>query len=227
MSSGKTAKRTLATSAERFVTLRIVWILSMLFVAGRAGASEGAAPPSRSDLSVLPPPDADAFRVKAPLPQWDVGVLGGGAATARGDRDFGLEFWGALELDMTLLRERWDELGLGGRLRVGTSGFKDARFSLAPVAIVPIRDPVALDLSFGPLLATSGSGMLAGFEGSLGIGLRSVNLKGHYAHAHSLVLGYSQTFALDSVSQSEESMALWGALRVDAMWFVLPFGLLF
>lgn len=196
-------------------------------MAGQARASGGTGPQAESGASVLQPPDTNAFRMKAPSPQWDVGVLGGGSATERNDRGFGLEFWGALELDVSALRERWNELGLGGRLRAGTSGFKDARLSLAPVLILPIEDPVSLDVSFGPLLATSSAGMLAGFEGSLGIGLRSVNLKGHYAHVHTLVLGYSQTFALDSVPKSEESIAIWGAIRVDAMWFVLPFGMIF
>ncbi len=214
------------TSAEKIVRRAafVVFALS-LFGVGRGSAEE--ARPTTPQRSVLPPPDVDSFRVRAPSPQWDVGVALGGGAIERQGSGFGGEFLGALELDVSGLRERFREVGLGGRLRVGTLGFKDFRASLAPLLILPVSDPVALDLSFGPLLATSGEGPLIGFEGSLGVGLRSVNLKGHYAHVHTLVFGYSQTFALGDMPPSEETIAIWAGLRVDGMWFLLPFGLIF
>lgn len=226
MRFGRVGVRARATSAEKNVRSAafVVFALSLL---GALHALAEEARPTAPERSVLPPPDVDSFRVRAPSPQWDVGVVLGSGAIERQDSGFGGEFLGALELDVSGLRERFREVGLGGRLRVGTLGFKDFRASLAPLLTLPLSDPVALDLSFGPLLATSGQGPLVGFEGSLGVGLRSVNLKGHYAHVHTLVFGYSQTFALGDMPPSEETIAIWAGLRVDGMWFVLPFGVIF
>jgi|GEM_PF-1372424 len=167
-----------------------------------------------------------AFEIRAPEPQWDVGVtLGGGLYESQGSLDHGAFLLG-LEADTLLLRRRDQDAGLGFGLRFGTVHFQDTRLGLGPHLLLAVFDPVVIELGFRGLLIANGSGASPGVSPELRVGFRSLNLSGHYGHAHLLTFGSDFSFAMNEADDRART-TLYLTLRFDGMWLVAPIKALF
>jgi hypothetical protein len=174
----------------------------------------------------LPPPTAVSLQMRAPAPQWDAGLLlGGGAYEADGSLDHGAVRLG-LELDSVSLRQKETDLGLGITVSASTFNFQDGHFGLGIWSGLEVVSPWVVELALRGGIATDSHGASPEINPELRLGLRSLNLTGHYGHAHLLTLGSDLSLAVDS-ADSRPRTTLYAALRLDAMWLIAPIRALF
>jgi hypothetical protein len=174
-----------------------------------------------AELPLPPPHAATSVQMLARSPQWDVGVtLGGGVYESGGRLDRGA-FRLGLELDSIYLRRREADFGLGWTLSASTWNFGDARLGLGVLGTLQVLDPLSVELALRGGIVTDGNGASPSLTPELRLGLRSLNLKGQYSHAHLLALGTDFTFATDELDTRPRA-SIYAALRFDVMWLVAP-----
>jgi len=219
--------RCLLSSFQRLVqtlSLAIACGGTLSFASAEAHATEE--PNAEAPLPPLSEKAKRAFQFRAPEPQWDVGVtLGGGLYEAQGSLDHGAFLLG-LEADTMFLRRRDQDAGLGLGLRLGTVHFQDTRLGLGPHLLLATFDPLVIELGVRGLLIANGSGASPGVSPELRVGLRSLNLSGHYGHAHLLTFGTDFSFAVNDADDRART-TLYLTFRFDGMWIVAPFQALF
>lgn len=193
-----------------------------------AGAEEqdagAAATPDAPVAQVkIPPVNREALRPRAPSPAWDLGWSLGAGGLGRDALFQTTEFYLSAHFDVSWLRHRETDLGLGLSFQVATLGFLDGRYATRGLLALPLNDWLIAEGELGPLLVSSGSGLAPGVSSSLALGLRALNPSAHYGMHHALVFGF-EAVPGDS---TEAGTALTLALRIDAVWVAVPFGILF
>lgn len=204
-----------AGRGERGARLLAAGAALLVFVhAPSSWADESSAtPPPR-----LPPVPRAELSPRVPTPQWDLGLLLGACGLGRDSFWEETYFCGGVTGDVTFLREREKEAGLGVYGSFFTVGFADTRSTVGLVGVVPLGSWLVADLGAGPYLHTDGSGASPGVEARLGLGPRVLNPTSHYGHFHALVLGVQHTPG----DHSRASTTLSINFRLDAFWFALP-----
>lgn len=212
------ARRTLAPRKRAFVRGSTGWVGAAAALVVTAAAPTAWAAPDEP----LSPVVRDDFLARAPSPQWDVGLTGGIAGVSQSSFWQTTEFYGRVTGDVTFLRQREADWAFGGYASLATVGFLDTRPALGLTLIVPVIDPVVLELAAGGLVQIDGRGASPGFEASLGFGLRALNMSDHYGLTHTLVLGVQHTAGDDPRASTAATLGF----RVDGFWFLVPFGAL-
>lgn len=170
----------------------------------------------------LPPVPRQELRIRAPSPQWNLGLVAG--ACGVGQRLWeGTDFCGGLVADVLFLRRRPSDGGLGGYVQLASSGFADFRGSAGMTGMIPLGRIFTLSARVGGLAVTFAEGAAPGIEGYLEFGLRSLNFSAGYSLTHTLVIGLQHTPG----EGSRAGTNIWLAARIDAFWLVAPFGMLF
>lgn len=182
------------------------------------GPSWGAAPaPEDETETELRPVPVASLRGRAPAPQLDVGLVLGACGVGQPFWS-GTDFCGAVVADAVWGRNRSRDLGWGGYVQAGTSGFFDFRASVGPELVVPLGELFVLQGRAGPLLLSYAEGAAPGGAGFIELGMRGLSLSSHYSMTHTLCLGIEHTIG----DGSRAGTALWLGLRLDAFWLALP-----
>jgi len=192
----------------------------------RAESSSHPTEPSSAPVrqADLPPVPVEDLRPRvAPLPQWDLGISAGVCGVGRAQIWQETRFCGGAIGDVTFLRRREPNGALGLYGSLFTTNFVDGRYGLGGLGLLPLGDLIVAQAAVGPYLHSDGLGVSPGVEGNLSFGLRSLNQRGHYGHAHALVLGVAHTPGSDTRSGTTLSLTL----RIDAFWLAMPFARIF
>jgi hypothetical protein len=214
--------RTKRPSAHRTRSLRALQVAALaLAVAPGVAEAETERETETERPSSLPPPRVSELQMRASVPQWDVGLTLGGGVYERGGNYDHAAFRLGLELDSLYLRRHEADFGLGWTISVSTLNFADSRLALGVLGILEVVEPISVELGLRGLVLTDGNGASPGLNPELRFGLRSLNLKGHYSHAHLLAFGADLSFAVSPTDERPRA-AFYAALRGDVMWLVAP-----